>query len=166
MRTIATIGYEGATVQTFVHALVGADIDLLIDVRAVAASRRPGFAKTRLAAHLEEAGIGYLHLRDLGTPPDGRIAARAGHHAVMRDIVVAHLRTIEAREHLDVAAELLRSGRHVALMCLEADPAHCHRSLVAAALVELVPARIRHLRLEAWTGTAAPWRPGADVDLT
>ena len=75
-RSIATIGYEGTTVASFQEALRAASIDLLIDVRALASSRRPGFAKTRLAANAKEAGAEYLHLRALGTPADGRAAAR------------------------------------------------------------------------------------------
>ena len=146
MIRIATIGYETATVQGFVETLTAAGVDLLIDVRAVAASRRPGFAKTKLAAHVEAAGIGYLHLRGLGTPAAGRVAARAGDHATMRRIFLEHLQSATAQQELDAVANMLRAGRHVALMCLEADPAHCHRSLVAAALVARVPARIAHLR--------------------
>ncbi len=132
--------------QGFVGALHGAGIELLVDVRAVAASRRPGFAKTRLAANLEEAGIGYLHLRGLGTPAAGRIAARAGHHAEMQRIFGEHLRGLEAQQELDVLGRMVRDGRRIALMCLEDDPAHCHRSMIANALVEFVPADILHLR--------------------
>ena len=143
---LATIGYEAATVQSFVDALQRADIELLVDVRAVAASRRPGFAKTRLAAHLEEAGIGYLHLRGLGTPTAGRVAARAGEHAEMQRIFREHLGGLEAQQELDVLAAMVRQGRRIALMCLEDDPAHCHRSMIAAALVGIVPAEVLHLR--------------------
>ena len=146
MTRVATIGYEAANVQGFLDALRGAGIELLVDVRAVASSRRPGFAKTRLAANLEEAGIGYLHLRGLGTPAAGRIAARAGDHAGMRTIFADHLRGLEAQQELDALAQIVRSGHRIALMCLEDDPAHCHRSLVAEALVELVPSDIVHLR--------------------
>ncbi|HYW06517.1 MAG TPA: DUF488 domain-containing protein, partial [Longimicrobium sp.] len=70
--------------RSFLDALAEAEIELLVDVRAVASSRRPGFAKTRLAANLAEAGIEYLHLRALGTPAEGRAAARAGKHHEMR----------------------------------------------------------------------------------
>ena len=74
---ITTIGYEGTTVPQFLDALREGAVKLVVDVRAVASSRRPGFSKSRLAANLEEAGIGYVHLRGLGTPADGRAAARA-----------------------------------------------------------------------------------------
>src|SRR5687768_1090158 len=145
MRTVATIGYEGATVQGFLDALRDEGVDLLVDVRAVASSRRPGFSKSRLAANVGEAGIEYLHLRALGTPADGRAAARAGRHDEMRAIFREQLATPEARDELWTLAELVRAGRRVCLLCFEADPAHCHRSLVAAALAAEVPVRVRHL---------------------
>ena len=145
MVTIATIGYEGATIASFQEAVRGARIDLLVDVRALASSRRPGFAKTRLAANAKEAGAEYLHLRALGTPSDGRAAARAGRHEEMRRIFREQLATPEAQDALALVADLVRQGRRVCLLCFEARPEHCHRSLVADALVKLVPAEILHL---------------------
>ena len=144
--TVATIGYEGATVPALQRALREAGVDLLVDVRAVASSRRPGFAKTRLAANVEEIGVGYLHLRALGTPADGRAAARAGRHAEMRRVFAAHLATHEAQAALHELAELVEAGRRVCLLCFEADPAHCHRTLVADALGGVTPVRVRHLQ--------------------
>lgn len=146
MRTVATIGYQAATVGSFLEALQGGGVKLVVDLRAVASSRRPGFAKTRLAANLTEAGIGYVHLRGLGTPAEGRAAARAGHHAEMRAIYRDHLATPEAQAELEALAELVRSGPRLCLLCFEADPAHCHRSLVAAELARLMPIRLEHLR--------------------
>ena len=145
MFTLATIGYEGTTVPNFLDALREAKIELLIDVRAVASSRRPGFAKTRLAAGVEEIGIDYLHLRALGTPADGRAAARSGRHAEMRRIFLEHLATEPAQQQLADLAEIVRGGKRACILCFEADPAHCHRTLVAEALAELLPLRIEHL---------------------
>ena len=145
MHRIATIGYEGATVATFLDALRAAEVDLLVDVRAVAGSRRPGFAKTRLAANLAEAGIEYLHLRGLGTPADGRAAARAGRYDELSRVYLAHLDTPEARRDLETLADLVRAGRRVCLLCLEADPVRCHRSMVASALMSLLPLHVDHL---------------------
>ena len=149
---VATIGYEGTTVRQFLDALTDARVALVVDVRALASSRRPGFAKTALTANLAGAGIDYLHLRRLGTPADGRAAARAGHHAEMRQIFLTHLATPEAQDELAALADLVRSGRRLALLCFEADPAHCHRSLVANALSKLVPIDVDHLRPELLDG--------------
>jgi uncharacterized protein (DUF488 family) len=140
-----TIGYEGATVDGFLAALRAAGVELLVDVRAVAGSRRAGFAKTRLAANLEGAGIGYLHLRGLGTPADGRAAARAGQAEEMKGIFRAHLQTDAAQADLDVLVGLVRAGRRCALLCLEADARQCHRSLVADAVAARLPVTVTHL---------------------
>jgi len=142
---VATIGYQGTTIAAVLQALTEARVELLVDVRAVAGSRRPGFSKTPLAANLHGAGIDYLHLRGLGTPAPGRAAARAGRHEEMRAIFLKHLEQHGARAELDVLADIVRGGRRVCLLCFEADPAHCHRTLVAKALSELVPIDVRHL---------------------
>jgi len=146
MKPLATIGYEDATVPRFLETLKGAEVDLLVDVRAVASSRRPGFAKTKLAENVGSVGIEYLHLRGLGTPADGRAAARAGRHAEMRAIFMEHMETPEAQDELERLAELVRAGRRVCLLCLEADPTHCHRSMVAEALQARVPVEVMNLR--------------------
>jgi uncharacterized protein (DUF488 family) len=144
-KPLATIGYQSATLDSFTRALRDARVELLVDIRAVASSRRPGFSKTKLAASVADAGIDYLHLRPLGTPADGRAAARAGHHGEMRAIFLAHMSTPDAQSALEDLAQLVRSGRRVCLLCFEADPAHCHRSIVASMLAERLPLWITHL---------------------
>jgi uncharacterized protein (DUF488 family) len=141
------VGYQSATVDGFLRTLARAGVELLVDVRAVASSRRPGFSKSRLAVNLAEQGIEYLHLRDLGTPAAGRAAARAGAHGRMRAIFRRHLVTHEAQAGLTELAELVRSGRRTCLLCFETEPAHCHRTLVAEALAERLPIEIRHLHI-------------------
>jgi uncharacterized protein (DUF488 family) len=148
MPTLATIGYEATTVPRFLDALRAEGIDLLVDVRAVASSRRPGFAKTSLAANVASVGIEYLHLRGLGTPAEGRAAARAGRHPEMHRIFLDHLDTSVAQDDLARLVELIRSGRSVCILCLEADPARCHRTLVAHAVNDILPVDIHHLRPE------------------
>mgnify|MGYP005864797509 CR=1 FL=1 len=145
MSTIGTIGYATATLPGLIERIAGEGVTLVVDVRAIAASRRPGFAKGQLAAGLAERGLGYLHLRDLGTPADGRAAARAGRHLRMRTIVEAHLTTIEAQAALALLAARVARGERICLLCLEADPRHCHRSIVAEHLARTTGADIRHL---------------------
>jgi uncharacterized protein (DUF488 family) len=134
-RRLWTIGYEGRTFDEFLGQLVGAGVQLVIDVRAVAASRRPGFSKTALAAGLREQGIDYLQLRDLGTPKAGREAARRGRTAEMRGIYGLHLETAEAELAMEQALAAARDRRS-ALLCYEAEAGCCHRSMVAERLVE------------------------------
>src|SRR3954469_4970428 len=106
---IFTIGYEAATMEDFLIALTDAGVKRVIDVRALPLSRRPGFSKTALKGALEEAGIEYLHLKALGTPTEGRTAARAGRHAEMARIYAGQLELPEAMaqaaQMLDLAAE-------------------------------------------------------------
>lgn len=130
----------------FLRTLKEAGVVTLADVRAVANSRRPGFSKNSLAANLEAVGIGYRHLRALGTPAEGRAAARAGKHAEMHAIFRDHLVLPEAQASLDALATLVAVDGPVCLLCFEADPAHCHRTLVADALALLVKFRLAHLR--------------------
>jgi uncharacterized protein (DUF488 family) len=142
---LATIGYERARVDDLLDVLRAAAVELVVDVRAVANSRRPGFSKKALAAHLAGAGMDYLHLRALGTPADGRAAARSGRSDEMRRIFAEHLRTAEADDALGALTGIVASGRRVCLLCFEADPADCHRSLVADAVARRVAVRIQHL---------------------
>ena len=132
-RPLATIGYEGKTVDEVLDALSNAGVELVIDVRAVAASRRPGFSKSALAAAVAERGIGYLHFRALGTPKPGREAARKGRIAEMHAIYETQLATPEADLALAQAREAA-SEQHAALLCFEADAGHCHRRIVAERL--------------------------------
>jgi uncharacterized protein (DUF488 family) len=129
---IFTIGYEGATVVEFVQALIEAGVKRVIDVRAVPNSRRPGFSKTPLRNALVEAEIDYVHLRALGTPADGRAAARAGRHDDLVRIYAGQLELPEAiaqeAQMLDLAAE-----KPSALLCYERDPGGCHRTLLLSA---------------------------------
>jgi uncharacterized protein (DUF488 family) len=134
-RTLSTIGYEGKTLDEFLDELTAAGVELLIDVRAVAASRRPGFSKTALAGAVKERGIDYVHLRALGTPKEGREAARKGRIAEMRTIFEAQLQTPEA-ELAMAQVEHAADERHAALLCFERDAGGCHRSIIAERLAE------------------------------
>jgi len=125
-----TIGYEGRTQPDTIGRLTGAGVKVLIDVRAIAASRRAGFSKTLLAASLNEAGVDYVHLRQLGTPKPGRQAAQAGRIDEMRAIFEAHLEEPAAQVELGRATEIA-TERPAALLCFEADAAGCHRRIVA-----------------------------------
>jgi uncharacterized protein (DUF488 family) len=133
-RRLSTIGYEGKTVDEFLAELAEGQVELVIDVRAVAASRRPGFSKTAMAAALKERGIGYLHLRALGTPKAGREAARKGRIAEMHAIFEIQLDTPEAELAMEQADDAAREC-HAALLCFEADAGGCHRAVVAERLV-------------------------------
>jgi len=132
MQTLFTIGYEQAKPDAVLNELKRAKVDLLVDTRAVAASRRPGFSKRQLAASLDEEGIAYLHLQKLGTPSEGREAARAGDMDTLWRIYDKHIKEAEPQEALTELVALIKSGKRVALLCYERDPKQCHRSRIAA----------------------------------
>ena len=130
---LATIGYEDASLQDTIDRLKAAGVKTVIDVRAVASSRRPGFSKSMLAASLKAQGIDYVHLRQLGTPKAGREAARSGRIAEMNAIFDAHMEEPAPQLELQRAEEIAAQGKS-ALLCYESDPKGCHRSNVAERL--------------------------------
>lgn len=130
---IFTIGYEAATVPDFVAALQSAGVQRVIDVRALPLSRRPGFSKSPLRGALEEAGVEYVHLKALGTPAEGRAAARAGRHDDLERIYAGQLELPEAIAQGALMVELARE-KPSALLCFEREPAHCHRTLLLNAV--------------------------------
>jgi uncharacterized protein (DUF488 family) len=144
MRRLSTIGYEGKTLEEMLGELKAAGVEIVLDVRAVASSRRPGFSKTALSGALREQGIDYLHLRPLGTPAAGREAARKGRIGEMRAIYGDQLETPEAELALEQA--LGEAGeRHAALLCYEREAADCHRSMLAEHMLRRAPFRIEDI---------------------
>lgn len=139
---IFTIGYESATVAEFIAALQSAGVKRIIDIRAVPNSRRPGFSKTPLRNALAEEGIDYVHLRALGTPADGRAAARAGRHEDLERIYAGQLELPEAIAQGAQMAELAKDEPS-ALLCYERDPSGCHRTLLLDAVAP--EAEVTHL---------------------
>jgi uncharacterized protein (DUF488 family) len=144
-KKLFTIGYEQTPAKAVLDELEHAGVKLLVDVRAVAASRRAGFSKNQLAAGLDERGIGYLHLRGLGTPKDGRDAARSGKFDVLQKIFARHLKTPQAREELDELSALVQRSGPVCILCYERDHRHCHRQWIAEVIEEREGVRVENL---------------------
>ena len=144
-KKLFTIGYEQTPAKSVLDELEQAGVKLLVDVRAVASSRRPGFSKSQLAAGLDERGISYLHLRGLGTPKEGRLAARAGHYETLQKIYAKHLKTPQAREELDELSALAKKSGPVCILCYERDHLHCHRRWIAEIIEERDGVRIDNL---------------------
>jgi uncharacterized protein (DUF488 family) len=145
MPALFTIGYEQAKPDAVLGELKRARVDLLVDTRAVAASRRPGFSKRQLAAALDEAGIAYVHLQKLGTPAEGRQAARAGDLDTLWRIYGRHIKTPEAQAALAELIALIKSGKRVCLLCYERDPNYCHRSRIAALVKQRMRVKVEDL---------------------
>jgi len=133
---VYTIGYEGTDIERFVATLKCVGIAVLADVRAVAISRKKGFSKSRLKAHLTEEGITYTHYVELGDPKPGRDAARAGDYDRFRTIYARHLAGADPQAAIEAIAEIARNAP-TCLLCFERDPNVCHRSMIADQLVSV-----------------------------
>jgi uncharacterized protein (DUF488 family) len=139
-----TIGYEGSALPRVLRALEAAAIDLVIDVRQVPWSRKPGFSKSALERALTAIDVGYLHLVGLGDPKAGRLAARAGRHDEFLQLFAAHMATTGARVDLARAISAARD-RTACLLCFERRPEKCHRAIVADAMVDVGGFALEHL---------------------
>ena len=135
-----TIGYEQVKPAAVLRELKSAKVDLLVDTRAVAASRRPGFSKRQLAAALD-----YLHLEKLGTPVEGRQAARAGDTDALWRIYDKHAKMPEAQAELGELVSLIKSGKRIALLCYCRDPKRCHRSRIVSNIKKRTRVKVKDL---------------------
>lgn len=137
---VYTIGYEAWGFDLWVDELLARGVRVVVDVRELPLSRRPGWSKKALAENLSERGIGYVHMRSLGTPAELRHALKSGALSFGEFAPQFEAMLAERTEDLDALLVLARS-QPVALVCWEEDPARCHRSLVAAALQKRAAAR-------------------------
>ena len=144
-KRLFTIGYEQTPQKAVLDELEQAGVKLLVDVRAVTSSRRPGFSKNQLAASLDERGIAYLHLSGLGTPKEGRLAARSGKYDVLQKIFAKHLKTPQAKEELDELSALVKKAGPICLLCYERDHTHCHRQWIAEIIEDRDGVKVQNL---------------------
>jgi len=142
-----TIGYEQAKPAAVLDEIKGAKIEVLVDTRAVAASRRPGFSKRQLSAALSEAGVDYMHLQKLGTPAAGREAARSGDLDTLWRVYDRHIKTADAQRELGELVSMVKSGKRICLLCYCRDPNACHRSRIAAQVKKRTGVAIEDLML-------------------
>jgi uncharacterized protein (DUF488 family) len=138
--TVWTIGYERLLPDELVAELRAARVERLIDVRFRPQSRRAGMSKTRLGERLASEGIAYEHRRALGTPADIRWFYKHNQNAEGQSRFADYVER-ESADDLDALAAELRAPAtpRTALMCLEADPAVCHRRTLTEHLRERVP---------------------------
>lgn len=135
MPVLFTIGYEQATQASVIDALRNAGVEVLADIRYLPLSRRAGLSKSSLKAAAEEAGLAYRHFKQLGTPAEGRAAARRGDHAELARVYAGQLELPEAMAQIAELRELA-SDKAVALLCYERDAAECHRALLYDAMFD------------------------------
>jgi uncharacterized protein (DUF488 family) len=143
-KTLFTIGYQKALLRDVIATLNAAGVATLLDVRDRPISRRPGFSKRQLAAAIEGAGMRYVHLAALGTPPEGRLANRRREWERFWRIVEEKLGSAEAEFDLQQAAEIAEVAPSC-LLCYEADWRVCHRRRIAEILAQRNGFAVRHL---------------------
>jgi hypothetical protein len=133
--SLFTIGHSTRPIEEFIELLRSNGVRLLIDIRTIPKSRRnPQFAADALAKSLHDAGIDYLHLKALGglrhaRPDSPNLGWRNASFRGYAD----YMQTPEFAAAIERAIKLA-TGKKTALMCAEAVPWRCHRSLVADAL--------------------------------
>lgn len=146
-KILHTIGYEGSSISDFLTTLSHAGINLLIDVRDVPLSRKSGFSKTALSGWLDKYDIEYLHLKGLGDPKPGRIAAREGRYDDFQRIFGTHLKTVVAQT--DMLRGLEAASEKIAcLLCFERDHTHCHRHIVGKEMARRSGFQLVHLKVQ------------------
>jgi uncharacterized protein (DUF488 family) len=134
---IYSVGYEGFTQRGFIEAMSQSKVDIVVDVRLNAMSRKAGFSKRGLHDALEEAGVAYIHEPKLGNPPDNRDSFRTGDGKSGRRRIEKMLAN-GSGEALQRVVDLARS-KSIALLCVERDPARCHRAVIIDAICVLEP---------------------------
>ena len=134
--SVLTIGHSTRTIEEFVSMLEAHGVELLVDVRSIPKSRRvPQFNSDALAASLQAQGIEYLHLKNLGGRRHSRKdSVNLGWRNASFRGYADYLATDEFREGLERLLQLARTKR-AAIMCAEALPWRCHRSLIGDALL-------------------------------
>lgn len=140
-----TIGYEGTSIDEFTAALIEARIDVLVDIRELPLSRKKGFSKNSLREAVEARGIRYEHIRALGDPRPGRLAAREKRYGDFRRIFRSHLSGSDAQNALsDLGARA--KNETICLLCFEYCEEHCHRKIVADEIGDNEGVVVHHLR--------------------
>ena len=144
MSKLATIGYESASLDDFITTLKKVGVEIIVDVRELAQSRRKGFSKKALSAALELNGIDYIHLKGLGDPKEGRDAARSGDYRRFLQIFTDHLASEAAKADMQRAIEIATDS-FACLLCYERSSKECHRRLVADELSDKLNFEVMHV---------------------
>lgn len=124
-----TLGYQGLSAPDFFAILKSHDVEVLVDVRAVALSRKPGFSKSALAAQCNLNGLEYQHWLELGCPANIRDAYRKS--ADWTEYTRCFKRHLPSKDDVLEKLTALADQKICALVCFEADPRFCHRYFVA-----------------------------------
>ena len=134
---IYSVGYEGFTQRGFIESMSQNSVDVVVDVRLNASSRKTGFSKRGLREALDQVGIDYVHEPKLGNPPDNRDSFRRGDGLEGRRRIEKMLAN-GSGEALQRIVDLART-KQIAVLCVERDEARCHRTVIIDAICGLEP---------------------------
>jgi uncharacterized protein (DUF488 family) len=142
-KAVFTIGYEGRSLADFLADLHAHDVRLLVDVREAPISRKAGFSKSSLGNALNDAGMGYRHMRALGCPKAIRDAYKNdGDWARYTRAFMQHL---DQQTSAVLELKTLVDSQSAALLCYEADFTRCHRTYVARAVAARSASVVEHI---------------------
>ena len=146
-QSIFTVGYEGVSIERFVRELRNKGIDRIIDVRYNPISRKPGFSKTALRMRLQEAGIEYVHIPELGIHSSLRKSLQTDDDY---EVLFAHYenRILPAMTAKIAEAIVLLQEKPSAFLCFEGDPRHCHRTRLSHHIAHMTALAEVPLRIE------------------
>jgi uncharacterized protein (DUF488 family) len=145
-KEVLTIGYEGSDIQSFLDRLADAGVETIVDVRELPLSRKKGFSKNGLKEAAAGVGIDYVHLKSLGDPKEGRMAARAGDYGRFEQVFNAHMKSTTAQEGLKQLAGII-DGTKACLLCFEKNHESCHRHIVVDQLAQMKEISVRHIHV-------------------
>jgi uncharacterized protein (DUF488 family) len=145
--TVFTIGYEGLDIEAFMSLLTEHRIDMVVDVRELPLSRKPGFSKKALRSLLKLSGREYVHMAELGCPK--RVRDRYREDGNWKRYTEGFMKHLKMQDNAIVGLSSLAASSNCALLCYEADSNFCHRSMVANAVKDYCGARVTHLKAAA-----------------
>lgn len=136
MITVHTIGHSTKSIEVFIHILQTYEIEMVIDVRTIAASRHnPQYNKDELDKRLSSEGIGYIHCKELGGL---RHTTQNSINTAWRNIsfrgYADYMQTTQFKESIEQLIKIAEE-KYTVIMCAEAVPWRCHRSLIGDALL-------------------------------
>ena len=142
-----TIGYEGLTIDSYLHRLICNNVKALVDVRSNPQSMKYDFKKNKFRQHIETVGIKYYHIPELGIPSDRRqnLDSPNAYEFLFREYE-AHILPTQTQA-IQLLYDLFSEYKRVALTCFEADYRYCHRHKIVEYLENThgFDAKVTHL---------------------
>jgi len=139
-----TIGYEGKKFEGYLNELIREDVKVLVDVRKNAHSMKYGFSKKTLQGAVENLGIKYIHIPNLGIESENRkmLQTKADYDALFANYAKTFKTKVEDMAYLN---ELIKSEQRVAITCFENDVSYCHRGVIAKKMKSGFKVEVKHL---------------------